>query len=443
MCAARKKRTGQRVALFLNFFPGLSERFIINEVIGLRARGLTLDTYALNRPPQGLENKEVPELIEGTHYILPSVRAHDLVKKHFYFLFRHPRTWWRTFWFAWRNRTRGAALIGSLWQVAVHKRELDKEQRQNVLLHFVLIVPTAFRLLGKGYRIIHAQFADSAASLAMLAAMLIDVPFSFTAHAYDIFTPQVIFDKKLARAQFIVTCTRYNKRYLLEHFPELDAEKIFVNYHGADWRAMTPGRRQGTSVPAILSVGRLVPKKGMAVLLHACKILRDQQFDFKCLIIGDGPERPRLELFIRLNHLMDVVEISGYMPPSEVIERYREAALFVLPCIIDETGNRDGIPNVIAEAMAMEVPVISTPVSGIPELIEDGKSGILLEETSPEALARVIRELAETPHKAARIGKAARKRVAAVFDAAKCLDDLHDFFTAQMGAKKTPREKDI
>jgi len=422
---------GARIALFLNYFPALSERFIVNEVAGLLERGLDLRPYALSRPPAGRENSEVPELAERTFYILPSLRAGKVIGAHVVWLFRHPVRYLKCWSFARRHRTRSESLFGSLWRAA-RKQELTKAQRQNVLLNFYLIVPLARRMEEEGFSLIHAQYADSASSLALLAAMILDLPFSFTAHAYDIFTPQVIFEEKLKRASFIVTCTRYNRDYLQQNYGELVGDKIFVNYHGLDLTRLQPRSRTRLDPPVILAVGRLVPKKGLGVLLHACKILHDQGVVFKCLVVGDGPERPRLEMFIRLNQLMEQVEIRGYMAPSAVIESYAGARLFVLPCVVEEDGNRDGIPNVIAEAMAMELPVISTAISGIPELVEKGVSGLLLDEAEPKLLAQTMLEVLSSPQMERRLGKAARERVAKIFDSRRNLDELYNYFQLRL-----------
>ncbi|HQG46062.1 MAG TPA: glycosyltransferase family 4 protein, partial [bacterium] len=422
---------GAKIALFLNAFPALSERFIVNEVAGLLARGLEVIPYALNRPQAGFENLEVPELAAKTHYLLSSLRPSYLISSHLGCLLRHPGRYLRTYFFARRHRTRGVSLLRTLLRAAC-KRELTKVQRQNVLLNFVLIVPVARQMRAEGFTLVHAHFADSASTLALLAAMILELPFSFTAHAYDIFTPQVIFTEKLKRARFIITCTQYNRTYLVDQYGTEVGAKIFVNYHGLDLEKLQPGERSEGGTPVLLSIGRLVPKKGLGVLLHACRILRDRGVDFQCRIVGDGPERPRLEMFIRLNHLMDRVEITGYQAPSAVLDEYRSAAVFVLTCVIEEDGNRDGIPNVLAEAMAMELPVISTGVSGIPELVEKGVSGLLLEGSEPELLAQTILEVLESPQMGRRLGKAARARVAAIFDSRRKLDELAAFFRQQL-----------
>ncbi len=416
----------------MNQFPVLSESFINQEVIGLRERGLSIETFALNPPSAESLNVELGFLQQSTFYILSQMSSRRVLKGHLYFLWHYPRRYFKTWRFAWHHRTRGESVVRAAWRAAVKKKELTKVQRQNVLLHFLLIAPVARIMLDRHFDLVHAQFADSAASLALLAAMLLDLPFSFTAHAYDIFTPQVIFKEKMQRASFIITCTQYNRQYLLEKYPEIDAAKIFVNLHGINLAKFRREAKPKGSPPLILTVGRLVQKKGIALLVFACKLLKEQGVSFRCRIIGDGPERPRLEMQIRLNHLLDCVEITGFLPPTEVKQAYQEARLFVLPCIVDEEGNRDGIPNVLAEAMAMEVPVISTAISGIPELVENGISGILLEQPDAAELAEKIRTLLASPKKRSQLAKAGRQRVEEIFDAERNLQQLKDIFFSQL-----------
>jgi len=181
-------------------------------------------------------------------------------------------------------------------------------------------------------------------------------------------------------------------------------------------------------VPVILSIGRMVPKKGFPVLIEACRILKERGVAFKCRIIGDGPERPRLEMAIKLKQLINEVELVGSVPPPETIKYYQSADIFALANLVEEDGNRDGIPNVIAEAMAMELPVISTTVSAISELVENKKTGYLLPPAEPKDFADAILDLIEHPQRARNYGIAGRNKVKKVFDAEKWLDVLCDLY---------------
>lgn len=415
-----------KIAFILNAFPVLSETFIINEVIGLRARGLDIKTFSLFLPKAGRANENAEYLAEETFYLIPKAGAAALLAAHFYFIFTYPRRYLKTWRFALRNRTKGTSLLKTLAWLKSNK--LSKQQRQDLLLHFVLAVLLAREMKRNNFSLINSHFADAAASFAMLTAKLLNIPFGMTMHAYDIFTPQFNMQQKLDEAKFIFTCTHFNKSYLLKEHPAVDPEKIKVVYHGINLQRFERKQRTKNSVPVILSIGRMVPKKGFPVLIETCRILKERGVAFKCRIIGDGPERPRLEMAIKLKQLINEVELVGSVPPPETIKYYQSADIFALANLVEEDGNRDGIPNVIAEAMAMELPVISTTVSAISELVENKKTGYLLPPAEPNDFADAILDLIEHPQRARNYGIAGRNKVKKVFDAEKWLDVLCDLY---------------
>ncbi|MBN1543136.1 glycosyltransferase [candidate division KSB1 bacterium] len=409
-----------RIAYLLNGFPLLSQTFIINEVIDLRRLGVDLEVYSFFEPPADKVNADVLPLKDTTVYLLPGLGAWRLVRAHLSLLFRWPWRYVKTLVFAFRNRQPKTGLLRLVFK-ALARGESSKSERQNLLVHFILAVPLAGQISARSCEFILAHFADAAASFAMLVSRLLDVPFGISVHAYDIFTPQVNWREKFVNAELLVTCTRFNRDFMIEKFPYLNPERIHVVYHGVDVDRFVRQNRRKTHEPILLSVGRLVPKKGFGTLIQACKILRERGFHFRCIIIGEGPERPRLEMRIKLDRLVDVVQLKGSVLPSEILDYYSEASLFALPCIVQEDGNRDGIPNVIAEALAMELPVVSTPISGIPELVEDGTTGLLVEQGDFYGLADAIERLLKSASLRSRLGKAGRKRVESVFMA----DRLH------------------
>jgi glycosyltransferase involved in cell wall biosynthesis len=416
-----------RIAYLFNSFPVLSETFIVNEVLGIE-QDWPAHLYSLFKPSSHEENPEAANLRARTFYLLPAARPFALIFSHLYFLLRYPGRYTGTLIFALKKRSPGNSLFKAVWHLAVRKKDLTKQERQDLLLHFVLSIPLARAMQRAGIEHIHAHFADAATSFALLTSRLLLRPFSITAHAYDIFTRQANFVEKFSGARFIITCTQYNKHYLLEKNPELDANKIHVVYHGINLEKFQRGKKQKLAPPLILSVGRLVPKKGMAVLIEACRMLKSQGLSFQCRIIGEGPERPRLEMQIKLNHLMDCVDLVGAVPPSEMIAHYEQATLFVLPCVVEEDGNRDGIPNVIAEAMSMRLPIISSEVSAIPELVENKINGILVQPGNPVAIAEAICGLLNSPAKASRWGNKGRTKVEQVFNAQASLLQLKNIF---------------
>jgi len=251
-----------------------------------------------------------------------------------------------------------------------------------------------------------------------------------TAHAKDIYVnrPDLI-RAEIGRAQAVVTCTDYNRRYLLSRFSSACDGKLRCIYHGLDlsqFEFRGPAARD-TGPPLILSVARLVEKKGLSNLIAAADLLRRRGRRFRVEIIGNGPLRQALEARIGEFALNDHVRLLGAQPHGAVHQAYLRAAVFALPCIITANGDRDGIPNVLLEAMASGVPVVATRVSGIPELIDAECDGLLVEPNSPEKLADAIDRLLEHPELGEWLARAARSKIEAHFsveDGAKQLLEL-------------------
>jgi len=263
---------------------------------------------------------------------------------------------------------------------------------------------------------IHAHFVDRAALVALVAGRLLGVPFSATAHANDIYVDPVLLPEKMAQAKFVATCTRYNERHLRGLVAGASAPDIRCVYHGLDAGSYAPPAPGTRTEPRLLAVGQLKEKKGLRYLLEACRILEDRGVGFECEVVGDGPLRGELESLVDRLGLGDRVRLVGSLPHEAVVARYRDAAILVLPCVIDANGDRDGIPNVILEAMAMELPVVSTRHSGIPEAVGDGTSGVLVEPRDAVALADALQGLLSDPGLRERLGRSGRRRVLETFD---------------------------
>jgi len=288
--------------------------------------------------------------------------------------------------------------------------------RLQTLWYFALGVYTAKRLSNERPDHIHAHYAHTPAIIAMVVARLLQKTYSFTAHAGDIYVNPVILPEKIALAEFVVTCTDYNKDYLAALAGDGTDGKINRIYHGLDLANFDSARQPSDGSIHLLAVGRLREKKGFPYLIRACEHLRDRGYRFTCHIIGEGAQRERLETLIAELALQDRVFLCGALPHSEVLAEYRRATIFILPCIVAANGDRDGIPNVLLEAMAMQVPVISTPVSAIPELVEDRESGLLVPPGDVPALAAAIASLIDAPDLRRRLGRQGRAKVGREFD---------------------------
>ena len=272
----------------------------------------------------------------------------------------------------------------------------------------------ARQLERRGIVHLHGHFAGEPAAIARAAAAKAEISYSISAHAKDIYlTPPSALRLNLGEASFVVTCTAYNADYLRRALPGVPIAKL---YHGVDCDKLHPDPSEvAPAPPLIVSVGRLRTKKGLDTLVEACGLLRGRGQDFACEIIGYGPEEAPLAALIAALDLGDRVRLLGKLPHDAVVDRLRAARLFALPCRIDADGDRDGIPNVILEAMAMGVPVVSTGVSGVPEVIDDGVNGILVAPDNPSLLADAIEQLLGDPATAAAIAQAARATVVARF----------------------------
>jgi glycosyltransferase involved in cell wall biosynthesis len=258
---------------------------------------------------------------------------------------------------------------------------------------------------------------------------LLNRPYSVTAHANDIYVDPILLPEKMAEAKFVATCTQFNETHLAGLNGNGLGHKLHCIYHGLDIdQYQPPERKQPSTTPLLLAVGQLKEKKGFAHLLRACRLLKDQGYNFKCHIVGDGPDRQVLTRQIEQLGLGGTVTLCGALPHQAVIDKYREADIFVLPCITGQDGDRDGIPNVILEAMAMELPVVSTRHSGIPEVVVDGVNGLLVPPADDTALAQALAKLLDDGNGRLQLGQRGRQTVIESFSVEKNVERLLEQF---------------
>jgi glycosyltransferase involved in cell wall biosynthesis len=380
-----------RLVYFINCFPNFIEAMIYREVMAVRAAGHEVETVSIRRPPAADVPAEARALADTTTYILPATVA-SLVGAHLRALRRWPLRYWRVLW---------EVLSGT------HERWRD---RWRTLCHFaeaVAVLPTIERMRPEH---LHAHWAVGATTCAMVVSRFLGIPFSFTAHAYDIWRERLLLPEKLHAADRVVTCTGYNRTHLVGTYG-VPADRVRVVYHGLDVDAFRRERRARRARPLILSVGRLVEQKGYEDLLRACAVLVQRGVSFECEILGDGPLRADLEEMTRRLGLGGVVRLPGRIVGERLRQHYDDADVFALLCVEASDGDRDGIPNTIVEAMAMELPVVSTRYSGVPELVDEGTSGLLAEPRDAVAAADALERLLADPGLRAAMGQAGRRRV--------------------------------
>ena len=279
------------------------------------------------------------------------------------------------------------------------------------LLLAAAIIPEIRRLQ---LRHVHAHYATMPALAAYFIKRVSGVPYSITAHAWDIYVETTMLQRKLQVAEFVVTCTAANCKEL----KKLGArpERLFLCYHGLDFDCLPPpifGRGPNFHV---LAVGRLVEQKGFAHLIKACHFLYQHDVAFECQIIGDGPLAAELRRLIAHYRLQNVVSLVGNRSQAEVFRAYREATVLSVPSVIAHDGNRDGIPNVILEAMSQGLPVVASRISGIPEVVLPDRTGWLVPPSDIVALAAALQEIRQAPQEAARRALLAYDFVRSHFD---------------------------
>jgi glycosyltransferase involved in cell wall biosynthesis len=280
-----------------------------------------------------------------------------------------------------------------------------------------------------GVRHVHAHFAGLAARTAFWIEHFFGIGFSFTAHANDIFAPkpfEVSLGALVGAARAVVTVSEFGVQFLREKFPGA-ALKIRCVYNGIDLARFRPADLSATP-PVIISIGRLIEKKGFADLIEACRLLRARGTDFRCEIIGEGPLEAALQEQINAGGLTGVVLLTGPLAQGEVVARLANAAVFALPCVAETGGGMDNLPTVIMEAMAASLPVVSTPVGGVPEMVVDGMTGLLVAEHQPAALAEALERLLADRALARSLGEAGRQRAADLFTIGKSAQALGVLF---------------
>ena len=302
---------------------------------------------------------------------------------------------------------------------------LDEWGRRTDFLRLYQAVYVGLRLGEMGVDHVHAHFAGMAARTAFWINNFFSIPFSFTAHANDIFVPthfEVGLDKLVDTARAIITETDYAAQFLRERFPER-AGRVHRIYNGLDFSEF--GRADFSSVPPlIVAVGRLIPKKGFSDLIRACELLAEHGKSFRCEIIGEGLIENELRGQIDELCLQDKVVLTGAKPQSQLRRRLAAANVFVLPSVIDPEGGMDNLPTVIMEAMATGLPVVSTNIGGIPEMVIENETGFLVEPGDAVAMADAINKIVGDASMARRLGQSAYEQARTLFSIEKNVREL-------------------
>jgi glycosyltransferase involved in cell wall biosynthesis len=379
-----------RLAVVLKGYPRLSETFIAQELRALEERGYQFDIWSLRHPYDNRIHPIHDEITAGRHYLPEYLRDEPLRVLRSLFRMARSRRLWRAarVWFGDFLRDRTLNRIRRFGQSVVLAAELPAE--------------TQF---------LYAHFLHTPASVARYAALIRGIGWGFSAHAKDIWTiPDWEKREKIAECRFGVTCTGTGAAHLRNL--DLRGDKISLVYHGLDLSRFPapPDIRPAGNRFILLSVGRLVAKKGYGDLLEALSRLPDD-LDWRFVHIGGGELQRGIEARAKRLELDDRIEWQGKRAQDDVIAAMRSSDLFVLPSKIADDGDRDGLPNVLMEAASQKLPILTTDISAIPEFIAHGVHGTLVPPGDPKALANAIVALSADPGHRAAMADAAYQRL--------------------------------
>ncbi len=411
-----------KVAYLLSRFPYLTETFILREMVLLRKLGLDVHVFSMLLPLPTPIHRQAQEMMPYVHYS-PFLLSGKLILAQLYFLFRSPIKYVRAF-------------FGAIWQTC---------REPGVLLRVLTLFPKSvyFARQMQDLKIdhIHAHFVWVNGIAAKIASDLTGITFSLHPHAFGLFMrDQESVRRQLELATGIVTVSEYHRQYIADLCPRWSPGDIRIVHYGLDPTEFAPAY-----VPAqddtvrIISVGSLFEKKGHEYLIDACAQLAEKEIAFRCSIVGGGPLQSTLQARIDEHNMRDRVSLLGAKTQAEVKNLYHHSDIFVLACVVAQSGDRDGMPNVLLEAMAMQLPVVTTPVTGIPELVHDGETGLLVPERDAHALARAIERLINDKALRHKLGLQGRQAVLAGFDIHQTASQLATFFCTSMSLKAHSR----
>jgi glycosyltransferase involved in cell wall biosynthesis len=386
-------------------FPSFGQTFCYREVAELARQGATPPIFSIRKPKDEPLQDWDKQIVERVHYLPEERELLDEVRR------------------ASQQREITREVVAAL----------DEWGRRTDFLRLYQAAYVGLRLQEIGIRHVHAHFAGIAARTAFWIQKFFGISFSFTAHANDIFAPrdfEIGLNKLVDAARVVGTETDYAKEFLQERFPKR-ADRIHRIYNGLNLAEFRRADFSSAS-PTIVAVGRLIDKKGFADLIQACRLLVEREKSFRCQIFGEGPLEERLRRQIEELKLQNCVELPGPKPQHEIKKYLAAGTVFVLPSVIDPEGGMDNLPTVIMEAMATGLPVVSTGIGGIPEMVIDNETGLLVSAGDADGLADAIDRVIIDLALAKKLGQAGHERAETLFSIQKNVRSLLALFDANL-----------
>ncbi len=380
----------KKTAYIVSRFPTVSETFILYEIIELRKLGMEIEVFPLIHEKGTVTHPDVEKIASNVHYT--KIFSLSIIRDHLYWIIKNPINY-----------------IKTLFQVfTMNMQSLKFLSRAIVLM--LSSAQVARRIEEMGMASIHAHAATHPTLMAYIVWRLTGIPYSFTAHSTDIYFNQTMLGEKIRKSRFVVTISEYNKKFLLNKYIDVSKEKIKIVHCGINSSIY---QKKGPPKPLrpfqIICVARLEKIKGHKYLIDALAQLKAQSIDFRCSLVGDGELRQNIQEQINQLKLSDTVTILGFKTHDQVVKLLSQADVFVLSSL------SEGIPVAAMEAMAASLPVVATAVSGVPELVGDNKTGILVPSQNSAELAGALLKLYNNPNLGIKMGIAGSAKVTTEF----------------------------
>jgi glycosyltransferase involved in cell wall biosynthesis len=408
-----KRSQGLKVAYIMSRFPKLTETFILYEMLAMRQQGIQVEVYPLLREREEVMHPEAEQFVEVAHF-QPFISP-QIVRANLHFLLKKPGIYLKTLW----------DLLRSNWG--------SFNFFTGVIGIFPKTVLFAYQMRADNVQHVHAHFASHPAAAGFIIHRLVGIPYSFTAHGSDLHRDRHMLREKVAEAAFVAAISQYNKELIVSECRGKYPEKVNVVHCGVDtdvFRARsheTPFEK-GENPFTILCVGTLHEVKGQAYLIEACRQLQHRGLNFECHFVGDGPDKESLTNLVEQAGLSDKVRFHGRLTRDEIARLLLDTDVLATPSVPTSDGRREGIPVVLMEAMGSGVPVIGSDLSGIPELVNDQLTGLLVPPRDASALADALERYIKDPGLRQRVGQAGREKVVGEFDLNKNAARLAEYF---------------
>lgn len=404
-----------KVAYIMSRFPKITETFVLFEMLAVEQQGVQVELYPLLREKTDVMHPEARNFVERAHF-QPFI-SWPIIRSHLYYMTRKP-----------------GAYFGALW-TSLRANLGSPRYFAGILGLFPKTVHFAYLMSQDGVQHVHAHFASHPAAAAFIIHRLSGISYSFTGHGSDLNRDQHMLREKVADADFVVPISNYFREMIVEHCGEQYRDKVIVVHCGVDTQVFQPIDTRRSDDPdtplAIFCVGTLHEVKGQTYLIEACRLLNERGIAFACNFIGDGPDEAALKQQAEDAGLTDKVTFHGRLTHHQVAELLQGADVLVTPSVPTSDGRREGIPVALMEAMASELPVVATAISGIPELVDDGQNGFLTPAGDAQAIADALERLAADPALRQQFAQAGRQKVMDEFDLYKNAATLVKLFSEE------------